>query len=264
MQTETNQLTAFLVASTVVVVFLGAFIITMIFLHRKKQIAYYLTLEKLRSDFEHDLLKAQIEIQEHTFLEISREIHDNINLSLSLAKLNLNRITNEITHPSLHESIHILSNVINDLTNLSRSMNADVINSCGLIDALKMEVTRINKLNQMRVDYRVTGNSVYMDAKKELFAYRIIQEAINNVLKHAKAKNLLINLYYSLTHLQVEVKDDGVGFNINTQNWRNRSNGSAGLKNMDRRTQIVGGDMEIHSCIGKGTVVAISIPYQTS
>ena len=97
MQNPHYDLTLFILASTVLILLLAGFIVTILFLYRKKQLAYYKTVEELRLDYEKNLLHTQLEIQEQTLQHISREIHDNINLSLTLAKLNLNTL--DWSHP---------------------------------------------------------------------------------------------------------------------------------------------------------------------
>src|ERR1700737_2973926 len=93
METNNSEIIIFLLITSAIILFLGGFIVTLIYLYQKKQLAYQQNLENMKLDHEKNLLKAQVEMQENTFENISREIHDNINLSLTLAKLNLNTIS---------------------------------------------------------------------------------------------------------------------------------------------------------------------------
>src|SRR5678816_1063291 len=90
MQNSHYNLILFILASAILISLMAAFIVTILFLYKKKQFAYFKTIEELKLDYEKNLLHTQLEIQEQTLQHISREIHDNINLSLTLAKLNLN------------------------------------------------------------------------------------------------------------------------------------------------------------------------------
>src|SRR6266513_24872 len=91
MQTN-DQIRLFLIVTTLLILFLVALISTILFLYQKKRIAFIKNFEEVKIDYEKNLLKTQLEIQEHTFQNISQEIHDNISLSLTLAKLNLNTL----------------------------------------------------------------------------------------------------------------------------------------------------------------------------
>src|ERR1700694_1306971 len=132
METTNSQIIIFLLITTAIIVFLAGFIVTLIYLYQKKQLAYQQNLDNMRLDLEKNLLKTQVEMQENTFENISREIHDNINLSLTLAKLNMNTINwNEKDKSAalINSSIDLLSKAINDLSDISKSMNPEVISN---------------------------------------------------------------------------------------------------------------------------------------
>ena len=195
MQETHYNITVFLLIATFLILILGGFILTVFYFYiRKKQIIYLKELRKIKSDFEKDLLSAQLEMQEQTFQNISREIHDHICLNLTLAKLNLVTIDHNNKHQfidNINSSVEILGKSIHELSDISHSMNPEIIESNGLITALELEIEKMKKLNLFQIILSINGNPVYMDSQKELFIFRIIQEAFNNILKHAKAKNVL-------------------------------------------------------------------------
>ena len=230
-------------------------------LFRKKHIIHQEKLQTLKLDFDKSLLTTKMEIQEQTFLNISREIHDNINLSLTLVKLNLNTI--DVSSPSkielaLQSSKEILSNTISNLSNLSKSMSPDVIKNGGLLQALKIEMDRIQQVAQIPIHYNIYGETVFLDCEKELVLFRIIQEAFNNVLKHAKAKNIWMDLNYNTKSLQVSIRDDGEGFTVSTAKGEEMK---AGLSNMKNRAELFGGEFLLLSQPGTGTQIFVTIPY---
>src|SRR5436190_856985 len=161
-------------------------IITLILMYQKKQLAYQQKLETLKLDHEKNLMAAQLEIQEDTFQHISKEIHDNISLSLTLAKLNLNTLSwteKEKAVSQLNTSIELISQSITNLSDISKSLNSDIIASQGLITAVKNELQRIREIGLFNIDLNIPGNPVYMDIQRELIIFRIIQEAFNNIIK---------------------------------------------------------------------------------
>ncbi len=146
MQADKFDIVVFLIATTILILLLAGLIITLIYLYQKKQLAYQHNMETLKLDHEKTLMSAQLEIQEDTFQHISREIHDNINLSLTLAKLHLNTLNwneKEKMACQINSSIELISQSITNLSDISKSLNSDIINSQGLITAVKKEVQKI-------------------------------------------------------------------------------------------------------------------------
>lgn len=263
MQTGKNDIIIFLLVTTIIILLLAGLIVSLIYLYKKKQFVYEQNLEQLKLDHEKNLMGAQLEIQENTFQHISREIHDNINLSLTLAKLNLNTLNwtdQDKSTSQLNSSINLISQAITNLSDISKSLNSDIINSQGLITAIRNEIFRIRETGVFDIALQITGDPIYMDTQKELIIFRIIQEAFNNIIKHAKATTAALNLNYNETALNIVISDNGSGF-IFSNDTQTSNSGKAGLKNMESRTTMIGGAMQIDSIISKGTCLSFSFPY---
>src|SRR5262245_8611483 len=190
MQNAHYNLILFILASTFLILLMAGFIVTILFLYKNKQLAYFKSIEELKLDYEKNLLHTQLEIQEQTLQHISREIHDNISLSLTLAKLNLNTFDWNClskARTQINCSLEQVSKAITDLTYLSKGLNSELIANQGLIEVLKSEVERLKESSLFDLNYTITGTAVFMDSQKELVIFRIIQEAFNNIIKHAKA-----------------------------------------------------------------------------
>ena len=266
MQKTPNDIAIFLIGVTCLILVLTAFIITILYFYRRKQIVYQKELHTLKLDFEKNLLSTQLEIQEQTFQSISREIHDHICLNLTLAKLNLltiepSDIKKHQTIERLNKSIEILSGSIRELSDISHSMNPTLIESFGLIKVLEMEIEKMERPGVINIKYHVTGNPVFMSSQKELVIFRIIQEAFNNILKHAKAKNVIIQLDFHENQIQVTVQDDGQGFIPESLRDTGNSKAKSGLLNMQKRAKMIDGACEITSEPGNGTTIHLSTPY---
>lgn len=264
MQSTHYNLVLFILASAFLVLLMAGFIVTILFLYKRKQLAYFQTIEELKLDYEKNLLHTQLEIQEQTLQHISREIHDNINLSLTLVKLNLN--TFDWDHPAkaknqIDSSLQQISKAISDLGNISKGMNSELIGNQGLIEVLKKETARLKELDLFELSYNITGSPVFMDSQKELVIFRIIQEAFNNIIKHAKATLVKLNLEYNADHINVFITDNGKGF-CKEEVEQNKTKGSnAGLSNMQKRAMLFDGQTIIDSTVGTGTNIHITIPY---
>lgn len=261
MQKSPDDITVFLIIVSALIVSMVLFIIWMLNLYSKRQALFKKGMEEIKLDHEKTLMAAQLEIQEQTFQNISREIHDNISLSLTLAKLQLHTIdwnSKEKSGEQITSSIKLISKSIAELSDISKGLNADIIIQDGLLKALEEEVLRIQQVGLFSIKYELTGTPVYMDNQKELIIFRIIQEAFNNIIKHANAKTTRLTLHYNMVKLDISITDDGNGFDTNVA----RTNRQAGLKNMETRVKILKGHMNIYSVSGKGTILSFNIPYK--
>jgi two-component system NarL family sensor kinase len=260
MQNSSYDIVIFLIVTSVLICALIAFIIGILYSYRKRQIQFEKNLANLKLNYEKNLLLTQIEIQEETFNHISREIHDNITLSLTLAKLNLHTLDREeekVKSQKVENSIQLLTNSIAELSNISKSLNSETIINQGLLKALEMEIQRIRLSGAFSINLVVSGSPVFMESQKELIVFRIIQESFNNILKHSKAKLVSLELFYSHNNLSITVADDGIGFNTE----KILSNGEAGLANIKKRTETLHGFMKMSSREGVGTSINFQIPF---
>lgn len=260
MEKTTYNITGFLLVITLLILLMAGFILIILYFYKKKQIAYLKTIETINHDHEKNLLKSRIEVQEQTLQNISREIHDNISLSLTLAKLQLNTLNiddkSKIVQ-AMSSSVDLLSKSINDLSDLSKSMNPDIISQQGLIDTLKNETVRISKSGLFEINTEVKGSPVFLDAQKELIIFRIIQEAFNNIIKHASARKVTLDLYYHANYVEVTIMDDGKGFDPEHLSTKN----GAGLNNMKTRAKVFDGEVKIEGNPGFGTKISILMPF---
>jgi two-component system NarL family sensor kinase len=258
-QKHTDDIVVFLLVASALVLVMAAFIVIILYVHRKKQILFFKNIEQIKLNHEKTLVEAQLEMQESTFQHISREIHDNINLSLTLAKLQLNTLdwNNQTeSQQKLKTSIELLSLSITELSSISKGLNTDLIKQQGLINALRNEIRRIRQTGLFTIDTIVTGNTVYLDAEKELIIFRMVQEAFNNILKHAEAEHAELSFNYTDGTLFIAICDDGKGFETDAK----PGDTQAGLKNMTARIKMLGGAMDIASRPGHGTLLTFIIP----
>lgn len=262
MQEEKSTIIISIAVTSVFILLLISFIAFVLFLFQRRQRLHQRGIEVLKSNFEKVLLSTQLEIQEQTFQNISREIHDNIGLSLTLAKLNLNTIQwNQIgqTKQKVDNSVDFISKAIEDLSYISKTLHTDYIEENGLLNALDLEIKKIRKLGLFSIYYNVIGSPVYMKTQKELVIFRIIQEVVNNTIKHAQATNIGLELNYLKDHVEIHLSDNGKGF-LHPNDGQESKKGT-GLMNIIKRASLIEGHCEVKSELGKGTLVLMKIPY---
>ena len=252
-----------LIILIVLLFILGAFI-SIIFILNQKKFHFNKHLLKVESEFQENMLLTQLEIQEQTFQQISREIHDHIGQRLTLARLYINGLSESVEpnqQDALHESSALIEEAIGDLKHLSRSLTANIIRDEGLLEALKLEIERVSKITSLRIEMYYADNLPFLSLENELIIYRIIQEAIQNIIKHAKATHVNISLSFSNNILFLEIRDNGKGFDLSAFRSTPKPHKS-GLENLKKRATLLQGEFDISSEEGKGTFLQFRFPNQ--
>ncbi len=244
---------------TVIILFFIIFgIVFFIAFQRRKN---KLLLDKFKAEqrFEDEIFKSRIEIQEQALKNVSWELHDNIGQLLSTAVMQINIMGTNIddkTSESLQDIRKLVGDSLQEIRNLSKTLNNEVIHNVGLEKSIQVELDRFEKLRFLKTEFVITGEEVYIDAKDEIIIYRIIQEFFSNTIKHAEASSLVVTLAYQDDTLDIELKDDGVGFDMKSV----QSN--SGLLNMKSRASLVKAELEYSSSPGNGVLLTMSYPIK--
>ena len=259
---QISQAGWYLIGATTLFVFIFIFFVFFYSRVMERQNSMLLKEQKLRNEYEETILQTQLEIQEQTLKTISEEIHDNIGQALSLAKLKLNTLKYDQPDQlveKINDSRELVSKAIRDLRDLSRSLNTDSIASMGLVRAIELELELFRKSGFETTLY-TEGEIRKMEPQQELILFRIVQESLNNIIKHAEARTIRVTALYTATELDVQVEDDGKGADPEQLDMEGNSFKSLGLRNMYNRARMIGGTFTIHSVPGNGTIIKLNIP----
>ncbi len=219
-----------------------------------------LLLEQIETEkkFEKELTNSQLEIQEQTFKNIGWELHDNVGQLLSVASMQLNMAlikAPEDLKEQLIDTRDVVTNTVQEVRNLSKTLNNDVINKNGLIRSLEIDIERFNRMKFLEATMQINGEVTYISAEHEILVFRMYQEFLSNVMKHSKAKNLSITLNYSDIHLEIIAEDDGVGFDTSQKTE------SSGLQTIKGRAALLNAEYSLTSSLGNGTKLVLLYPY---
>lgn len=258
MQQKPFSFEAAIIAITIVFLILGAFIIMIMLVYRKRRNLHIMENLNLQANYKHELLKAQLEIQEQTLTNIGREIHDNIGQVLSFVKLSLNPAngTLEQLQQKMNDSRELVAKAINDLRDLSKSLNYQHFAYLGLLKAIEIETERVNKSGLLQLNINVKGTPFELGEQCELVLFRIFQESLNNSLKHAQARNFTIHLQFDGENFTLTLADDGQGFTVGDK--LNKFSGS-GLRNIVSRATLIGAVATINSSPGNGCTISLQL-----
>jgi len=258
------------IATVILILFVG-FLIAFAQIFRQRQLRFMQekqTIEtNLKAQYDQEILKTQIEIQNLTLQQIGQNLHDNIGQLLSVAKLNLNILEDmEQSDENLYyikQTNEVIGLSIQDVRALTRSFDGDFVKDFGLEDSLVHELQRIRKTNVYGTELLVSGDRYSLGFEREIVLFRIVQESLNNCLKHASASNINVHLKYSQEMFLIIFHDNGIGFDASMLQSNNAKTG-AGLRNMRRRAKIIGGTFELKTGIKQGTTIEISVPTSSS
>lgn len=236
---------------------MATFILFFLFLFNKRK--NKLINDKLLMQAQHTeaLLKTEIEIKEQTLKTISQEIHDNVGQVLSLAKLNLNTLDFDTGIPKeekIQKSIQLVSKAINDLRELSKSLNGDKVADLGLTEAIANELQIIKNTGSFNTRFTVDGETCKLLPEVEMVMFRIVQESLNNAVKHSRAKNIDILISNNINQCSILITDDGEGFDVDKLECTETG---IGLKNMQSRARLINAYFNIESAPGRGTRVIL-------
>lgn len=218
----------------------------------------------MQSNFRHELLQTQLEIQEQTLKNVSQAIHDNIGQVLSLVKLNIN--TMDISEPirlsnKIDDSKTLITKAIQDLRDLSKSLHTDHVNELGLIRSMEYELEMVQRTGSYKIQFNVKGNAYRLEQQKELIFFRIIQEALHNIIKHAKATTITVEIIFEPGLFTLKINDNGVGFDASRIASDNYKGSGLGIRNMYNRAGMINADFKLNSGPGQGTTLIFSLPF---
>lgn len=262
MQENISEILIWTIFGSLITILLFIFFLNyIIILYNKKNIEFNTQLQLRNLEKEKEILKTRIDVQEETIQKISKELHDNVNQILTLAKLNLNNIGESIENSErLVISKDLITSAINELSNLSNSLSSQMVKDMGLLRTIEIESARIMTISKTNITLDYTLKNYEIKKDYELILYRIFQEATRNAIIHGNANNIIIKLYHASDYDFIfEIQDDGIGFNINEINTTDQSNkiNSQGLKNMQRRASILNAEFILQSSLNHGTKVSI-------
>ncbi|MEN9599688.1 MAG: hypothetical protein RL596_2007 [Bacteroidota bacterium] len=246
-----------IIVASVFFVLLGVFSLVLLFLFLRRQRNNQREKEEMRFKFDKTLLNTQIEIQEQTLSYIASEIHDNIRQILTLARLNILRLTPENVMLEKEEIENLVEKASIDLRSISHNLKTNNFHQIGLIESIQQLLDTIDKtgIYQTNFDYDLSDETDALLFEKDIILFRMIQEIINNILKHAAATQISVSIKMDGKNLKITVSDNGKGFNPNSIK---KDQQGIGLNNIFERGKLIDTTVDILSLYGNGTTVVLT------
>ena len=254
------NITISILSGSILLILLSVFCIYLLLFYRRKKTIYESEKKEITENFNRQLLSTQLEIKEQTLSQISRELHDNIGQAITFARMNLNTINTENT-PDAKEKItnanDILLEALADLRNISRSMLGEKIAETGTEAAIRNHLRFVKNNDMYVIKTESEGELFLLGYQREIFAFRIVQETLNNIFKHSGANKIHIRFYYRPEELEINVEDNGRGFDEATLSPMQKG---TGLINMYKRADLLNAKLSFDKLPSCGICMKLIIP----
>jgi PAS domain S-box-containing protein len=210
------------------------------------------------------LSKRLLDAQESERRNIARELHDEIGQAITGVQMNLQLIQPFVTNRSamtrLEDTTLAIERMLQQIRNLSLDLRPSILDDFGLVPALRWLIERQTQLNGLDIQFNANLLEKRPAEQIETVCFRLTQEALTNITRHAEAQHVSIQLRPIASDLELTIQDDGIGFDVTQAIQRAAQGNSVGLLGMQERAMLVGGKLEISSAPHQGTRIQLIIP----
>ena len=235
---------------------------------RNEKLTSEIVERKIAQDRLKKLSHKTIRLQEEERRRVSRELHDGINQLLVSVKYKIENFDEKFAYSQeeairdINKAVIFLDEAISEVRRVSHALRPSVLDDLGLAPAITNLSRQFSERNQ--IDVQVDGvdgeHLKRMPVDVETAMYRIVQEALMNIEKHASASNVVINVTHNDTNVTIRIEDDGQGFDLQKATRKTSPTQSMGLRNMRERIELLQGSFFIHSDVGRGTFLEVKAP----
>ncbi|MBI4286424.1 MAG: PAS domain-containing protein [Chloroflexi bacterium] len=199
-----------------------------------------------------------VQAQEAERRDIARELHDQVGQQLTVLKLLFQKARQSLGEglpPAIAEAEKLTGEILAEVRSLSLSLRPGVLDDLGLLPALEWYLSNFATRTKIRVDFRHAGMERQFDSDIGTAVYRIVQEALTNVVRHAGVDNVAVHIRADHAKMTLRIEDNGAGFDPAKVSFT-----SSGLRGIRERVQFLGGNLAISSAVGQGTRILVELP----
>lgn len=254
-----QQRNLLIIIAGLLLVLVGVVVFTFAYMRQRRKL-YNETIANLEKERELTHLKFVMEGEEKERSRLARELHDGVNGSLGAIKLMASSELKKVGEASdnLMRINQMLDSVSDEVRDISHNLMPDTLLKLGLNEALQNHINKLSQTDKIHFDFQIYGSMDDLDVTVKLAIYRITQELLKNILKHARASEGLVQVNRHQNELSLIVEDNGKGFDVFDR--AQKKNWGIGLQNIYNRVEILGGVIDIQSSLDAGTAININIP----
>lgn len=241
---------------------LASSIILFVVFYQKRMIKEQLKRQALEFEYQQKMMQAELQSQESERRRLAADLHDSIGGMLSTIRVGLVTIARSLPDPqSISEIKQMLDDTISSVRRISRDLMPSTLEKFGLVQAVKEMCERFQATAQIEITFSEPGNIHPLEPQKELMIFRIVQELLNNAIKHARANIIQVTILINV-ELYVTVEDDGVGFDAEELKNNSHNVRGLGLFNMENRARLLGGRLEHEKGRAQGSKTILILPLR--
>lgn len=258
-QGPNNQVFLLFAFGTAGMLILSFAIVLFVTFYQKRMVQEQLKQQKLEGEFQQKIIEATLDSQESERKRVAADLHDSIGGMLSAIRLGLSTAGVEMRDPTrLDASKQMLDDTIDSVRRISRELMPATLEKFGLATSLRELTQKLQSTTNIEIGMIEVGQTRPTDQRRELMVYRIVQELLNNAIKHAKASFIEVVLRYS-DRIEVIVEDNGIG--IDPQQLESSGRKSLGLFNIQSRVKLLGAVVKIDKEKTGGSRIVVTVPY---
>ena len=254
-----NQVITIVIIGVILLLLMAVSLLLFFFFSRKKIVEKELEKKTLEIHHQKEMIQSIIVTQEKERKRIAQDLHDDISSKLNIINLNANLLKDGELSP---EEYVIVNNSILDATDktlesarkIAHNLLPPILDKFGLKDAIEELADSFSNSRKININYSINYKNKQLPSQSELHFFRIVQELINNSVRHGKAKNSSINITSKNNKIHFNYKDDGVGFNLNNSLLKK----GIGMKNIESRVALLQGKYSIKTTKNKGFEININ------
>jgi len=262
-QPEVTQIYLIIGVTIVAILLMAGSIILFVLYYQKRMMQERYNRQQMELDYQRKMMEAALESQENERRRVAADLHDSIGAMLSAIRVSLLTFgkKNDPDSSYINESKKMLDDTIESVRRISRDLMPSTLEKFGLTQAVKEMCERFQATSTIPIVFEEYGSTPGLSKSRELMLFRIVQELLNNALKHAHAS--YIKVVFTNTHqLTVLVEDNGVGFNpIEAKANKNTGRG-LGMFNIENRARVAGVSVDYSSATPTGTRIILNVPYE--
>lgn len=245
---------------TLLIFGLGIAVAFSLVIQKQRQVKNRLAHQKQAFEYNQALLNTRVDVQESTLNMIAQELHDNVAQSLTACFMQVSTGAalcdqNSAAKQIIDEAKHNINQIVQTVRMLGHSLATGMVERRELREAIQAELTRIESVSHISCALR-SDTIQELQPDQRLLLFRVFQESLQNILKHANARNIWVELESDRKFYSMSIKDDGDGFDIAKLSSIN----SFGLMNIKERIGLLNGTLNISSAPKEGTQIVVTIP----
>lgn len=245
---------------------LTTFIIVFFVVYQRRLLQQELNAQQVEANYQKELLNAWVLAQEAERERIATELHDSVGGLLSATKIYVSNVDQQLPTERFElfkeKALQTLNENIGEIRSITNDLFPQSLEHVGLVTASRKLAEQLSDLKQMQVDFQTNAEPRF-DRDREKALFRVLQELMNNTLKHSEAKNVLLHFHFATDQLTIDYQDDGKGFD--RQAYESKKDWTSfGLKSMESRIAFLNGKINYTTALGQGVKVNLSLPLFNS